>query len=207
MVASGGNIIGMSLTSLYVVPLDPFLSPDRARVLTALSDLAVIGEVLGEDTFAAGEGFSRHIVFAGCSPYLVTTPPTDDSRQFCHVAIHGPLAAPHLATGPNTVKPRCPRCRERLADWQEQREGWGATGRPFRCRGCGADAHPCEFDWRGQAACARFLVELRNVFPGEAAPSDLLLRTLQETTSHPWHYAWAGYLEHQVTVRDQPTTT
>lgn len=197
----------MSWTSLYLSPLDPYLAPDRARVQSVLSDLGVIAEALDEDTFTAGEGFSRHVVFAGCSPHLVMSPPTKDSRQFCHVAIHGPFGAPHLATGPNTVKPRCPECRQRLSDWQEQLGEWTATGRPFRCNGCDARRHPCRFDWREQAACARFLVELRNVFPGEAAPSDRLLEALQEATCHPWHHAWAGYFESEDTLRDQPTTT
>ena len=197
----------MSLTSLYVSPLDPYLAPDRARVRAVLSDLAVIAQALDEGRFAAGEGFRRHVIFAGCSPHLAMAPPTEGSRQFCHVAIHGPLATPRLVTGPNTVKPRCPQCHERLADWSEQRDRWAATGQSFRCRSCGASEQPCAFDWRKQAACARFLVELRNVFPGEAAPSDRLLETLHEATSHPWHYAWASYLEREDMTRDQSTTT
>ena len=38
------------------------------------------------------------------------------------------------------------------------------------------------------------LVELRNVFPAEAAPSDLLMQQLREATGSAWRYAWAAYL-------------
>jgi hypothetical protein len=53
---------------------------------------------------------------------------------------------------------------------------------------------PCELDWRQHALCGRLLIELRNVFPGEAAPSDTLLRELRLATGSDWRFAWAGYL-------------
>lgn len=193
------------LTSLFLAPVDPTLAPDLTGVRATLRQLAIIAAPLGRETFLAGEGFGREIVFAGCSPHLVMTPPPDGGAAFCHVALHGPYATPQLITGPNTVKPRCPHCRQRVNDWRDRLEDW-SSGRLAGCPSCGAMLQPCALDWRDHALCGRVLVELRNVFPGEAMPSDRLLATLATATSIPWRYAWAG---HRAVVEqsDQPTTT
>jgi hypothetical protein len=180
--------------------------PDSAAIHTSLTRLAIIGPALDRQTYLAGTGFSREIVFAGCSPHLVMTPPEDGSAQFCHVAIHGPFAEPQLVTGPNTVKPRCPQCRQRIADWRKLLSAAGATDAPLGCSGCQAPLQACELDWREHAICGRVLIELRNVFPGEATPSDRLLEVLQNDTSMPWRFAWAAYLSASPGVTQLTTT-
>ena len=184
-----------NLTSLYLAPADVEASPAREPVIRVLRDLDIIGEAIAPDTFNAANGFSRHVVYAGCSPYLVMQPPADGSRQFCHVAVHGPFARPRLVTGPNTVKPRCPACRARFDDWRAALPGWQRGDTRAECPGCGRSWPAYQLDWRGHAIAARMLIELRNVFPAEANPSDLLLHSLQEATGTDWHYAWAGYLD------------
>jgi hypothetical protein len=62
------------------------------------------------------------------------------------------------------------------------------------CAGCDRSWSIHELDWRAHAISGRVLIELRNVFPGEASPSDLLLKCLQEQSGEPWRYAWAAYL-------------
>jgi hypothetical protein len=183
-----------TLTSLFLAASDPLACPDRVAVEQVLRELALIGRGLAPGRYAAGEGFARHVVFAGCSPHLVMEPPPNGSRQFCHVALHGPFDTPRLVTGPNTVKPRCPGCRARFADWREQLATWRLGG-AARCERCGENWPAHALDWRQHAISARLLVELRNVFPGEASPGDLLMQRLAEATGQPWRYAWAGYLD------------
>ena len=120
--------------------------------------------------------------------------PADGSRRFCHVALHGPFETPRLVTGPNTVKPRCPHCRARFDDWRERLDDW-RSGKTATCTRCGETWPAYALDWREHAIGGRVLVELRNVFPGEATPSDLLLRRLGEATGMPWRYAWAACLD------------
>ncbi|MCG6966849.1 MAG: hypothetical protein LJE59_10075 [Chromatiaceae bacterium] len=182
------------LTSLFLAPVDPRSAPELASIQQVLLDLEVIARPLGPQTYAAGEGFSRQVVYAGCSPYLVMQPPSDGSLQFCHVALHGPFALPRLVTGPNTPKPRCPACRASLADWRTQLQDWLAGGAEVHCGTCQRKWSPHRLDWRGHAVSGRVLVELRNVFPGEATPSDKLINTLSERTGEAWRYAWAGCL-------------
>ncbi|MCB1800709.1 MAG: hypothetical protein KDI82_03375 [Gammaproteobacteria bacterium] len=183
------------LTSLYLAPNDPFTSPEKAPILDLLARMEITAAALDESTFAAGAGFPHHVVFAGCSPHLVMQPPADGSRQFCHVAVHGPFSTPRLVTGPNTVKPRCPQCRARFDDWRGQLEAWQKGDRQAHCRACHTDWTAVRLDWRRHAIGGRLLIELRNVYPGEASPSDLLLHELEQTGGLPWQYAWAGYLD------------
>ncbi len=180
-------------TSLFLAPLAPMSVPDLHGVRQVLHELELAGRRLGRDVYAAGAGFSRHVVYAGCSPHLVLEPPGDGSQAFCHVALHGPYPVPRLVTGPNTVKPRCPACRARFADWQARLAEWRA-GSAALCSGCGRTWAVHDLDWRGHAVSGRVLLEMRNVFPGEATPSDRLLHALAQQTGEDWGYAWAGYL-------------
>ena len=183
------------LTSLFLAPRDPDSAPEMAPVRQVLIDLAITADVLGPARFAAGDGFSRHVIYAGCSPHLVMRPPEYGSLSFCHVALHGPFMRPRLVTGPNTVKPRCPGCRARFANWREELDSWQSGLEQAQCATCGRRFPPSRLDWRGHAISGRVLVELRNVFPGEASPSDLLMQRLKTHTGEAWHFAWAAYLD------------
>lgn len=184
----------MSPASLYLSPADPHALPAMPDVLATLARLEITAQPLAEQpaTFTAGDGFARHVVYAGCSPHLLMQPPADGSLAFCHVALHGPFAHPVLVTGANTVKPRCPDCRARFDDWRERLPHWQAGSEAAVCPDCGATREAVALDWRGHAAAGRVLVELRNVFPGEATPSDLLIQQLQAATGMAWRHAWAG---------------
>lgn len=184
-----------STTSLFLAPAEPDAAPDVRTIRRLLSDLGIIADELGPSTFRAGDGFSQHVIYAGCAPYLVTEPPKDGGLNFCHVALHGPFAHAHLVTGPNTVKPRCPACRARFEDWRSRLADWQYDRTTAICPGCGQSLRPSQLDWRGHAVYGRVLVELRNVFPGEASPSDLLLQRLENETGEVWRYAWAGHLD------------
>ena len=177
--------------SLFLFPEDPAQSCDPDSLVPLLAQLGVIGAALDEcGVFAAGEHFPRHVVYAGCSPHLRFEPAHPGDRHFCHVALHGPFEQPRVLTGANTVKPRCPHCRARLGDWPQR-----LTREPQACPGCEALLKVTELDWRQHAAVGRCFIEMRNVFPGEASPSDQLLGSLQQHTDMPWNYAWAGLCE------------
>lgn len=181
-------------SSLFLAPVDPASTPALESVRRVLLELAVIAADLAPGLYAAGDGFSRHVVYAGCSPHLVMQPPGNGGLAFCHVALHGPYARPRLVTGANTVRPRCPGCRARFDDWRARLAAWQAGTADALCTACGRAWPPHRLDWRRQAIGARVLVELRNVFPGEASPSDLLMQRLAECSGEAWRYAWAAYL-------------
>lgn len=192
-------------TSLFLAPADPRQTPSITGLVDVLRELAIIDTPLAAHTYLAGDGFMRHIVFAGCSPQLRLTPPADDGSPFCHIALHGPFPQPHLVTGPNTVKPRCPHCRARINDWRAQLASAAETGGIATCPGCSARVAAYALDWRGHALGARVLIEMRNVFPGEASPSDQLLDALRRYSGDPWRYAWAAWLPTEAERDTGPT--
>ncbi len=177
--------------SLYLTPRDPQQLPDPVAVSDVLAALQIQGALLSEapekQVRAAGEGFTRHVIYAGCSPHLRFEPERPHDRAFCHVALLGPYPEPEVFTGENTVIPRCPRCRGRLSDWQKQFHGGKLS-----CGNCGHTSAAWEVDWRQHAASGRYLIELRNVFPAEASPSDQLMGALQQATGMQWTSAWSG---------------
>lgn len=177
--------------SLFLSPCSPRDATGPDALEQALSALSVCGPVLLSNgdcrVFEAGDGFARHVVFAGCSPHLRFQPRDEHDLHYCHVALHGPFAEPRVLTSNNTVKPRCPGCRARIADWA----AWLEEAAP-PCQACGQAFHGYDLDWRQHAAVGRCFVELRNVFPGEASPSDQLLGALQEASGFAWRYAWSG---------------
>lgn len=176
--------------SLFLSPANKADSCSPDTLLTVLHDLQIVGpqmDVESDHVYQAADGFARHVVFAGCSPYLRFQPESADDKQFCHLALHGPFEQPRIYTGENTVKPRCPACRARLSDWQER------LNKPASpCAKCNEVIAAEAFDWRQHAAVGRVFIELRNVFPGEASPSDQLLGALKQASGFDWHYAWAG---------------
>ena len=184
----------MSLHSLFLSPKDTRATPSMSAIQSVLSNLEIIGPPLEGDVFRAGPGFAKHIVFAGCSPYLPMEPPDDGSLRFCHIALQGPFSTPRLVTGTHTVSPRCPSCRHRFSDWRGLLQTHTVDPGSIDCPGCGTRHEICALDWRQRAACGRVLIELRNVFPGEAMPSDTLIASLQRATRLPWAYAWSDYL-------------
>lgn len=181
--------------SLYLSPPDPWQAPpERDAVLAVLRAQQLIGEPHDAHSWLAGERLLRHVTFAGCSPYLEFTPPADGGRNFCHVSLLGPFDAPRLYTGPNTLKPRCPACKTRVADWQPLADSYrAAPAAPWVCPSCDASQPIDALRWRQHAAFGRLFVEIRSVFPAEGVPGDELLSALGATTGgQDWQFAWAA---------------
>lgn len=177
----------MQLHSLYLAPKSPAERPALDTVADTLRVLEVIGAGIGEQTYRVGSGFSQHVVFAGCSVQLVTDPPAGGGPEFSHLVLHGPFQTPLLVTAATQVRPRCPRCRhrvDRVAIPLEAQATW-------TCPACSFVSAACELDWRHYGLCGRVLIEVVNVFPGEASPSDTLMRAIEDATSVAWRHAWA----------------
>lgn len=183
--------------SLFIFPKDPWAEPPAIEpVLKVLADKQLTAEPWRENTFLAGDGVFRHITFAGCSPHLEFSPPADGGRNFCHLGLLGPYDSPRMITGPNTLKPRCPQCRHRVADWRPLAEQWQSNPRQhWTCPECGSTSLLTAMRWRQHAVFGRLLIEIHSVFPGEAVPGDQLMAHLREVSGIDWDYGWAGSAE------------
>lgn len=180
----------MELHSLYLAPTAHEALPMLGAVTDTLRELHVIGPAFGPQAYRTAEAFGRHVVFAGCSVNLVTEPLPDGRPAFSHVVLHGPMDHARLVTSIGFAKPRCPRCRRRIDEVGTQSNADSAS----TCPACQQVSMACELDWRQYGLCGRLLVEIVNVFPGEATPSDTLIQALHDATAMTWRYAWARYL-------------
>lgn len=179
----------MELHSLYLAPTAPDTLPPLGAVIDALRTLAIIGAPLGPQTYRTSTAFSQHVVFAGCSVSLVIEPLPDGGPAFSHVVLHGPLNQARLVTAAGHARARCPHCRQRI----DRVAAPSDANTAWTCPACRQVSTACELDWRRYGLCGRLMIEIVNVFPGEATPSDTLLRVLHDATALTWHYAWARY--------------
>ncbi len=166
--------------------------PARDALLQYLVSVGFIGEAFGgsdADGFLIGDSFLQLITFMGCSPHIELQPPADGGN-FCHIRLRGPLQDPVLMAGRNAQAPRCRACGGRIEPWREALDDWRLqpTDPIVSCGRCGEQQRPMDLDWRRQAGCGRLLLEVTDVFPGEAVPVRSLLRGLEELGAGPWRY-------------------
>ena len=179
-------------TSLYLFPL-PVLDdpPPMNGVEALLRRSGLLGEPLGGGRFYAGGDFFRHVTFAGCAPHLKLQPDGKGDLDFTHLRLLEE-ARPRLRVAPLRGRPRCGSCRAAVPGWKSLLPRWREDAIvAWRCPGCGREMPVAELDWRQYGVAARLLVEVRQVWPGEAMPGDALLRMLESESGRAWGYAWA----------------
>ena len=179
--------------SLYLFPADVFADPPASSiVLEVLKRNDLLGKALENHRFLVGGGFFRHVSFAGCSPSMELEQPRDGSADFTHISLSGPFPQPRLATTRHHSRPRCPHCGQRLNDWKSLVAKWQQDpATEYRCQACNQASTAAGLDWRRYAACGRLMIEIHQVFPGEAMPGDGLMAELEKATGCDWRYAWA----------------
>jgi len=179
-------------TSLYLFPL-PVLEepPPQEQVEALLRQCGFLGASLGEGRYRVGENFFGHITFAGCSPHLKLEPVDEQDAHFTHLRFRQEIR-PRLRVAPQRGCPRCRHCGAAVPGWKERLPQWQEdVTLEWRCAECGSGSRVAELDWRQYGVAARLLVEVRQVWPGEALPGDGLLRQLESGTGRRWAYAWA----------------
>lgn len=172
---------------LVLTPRDRLACPERAPLIATLMRAGLIARALDADqrAFAVGAAFLDWVSFTGCAVAIEREPAP--GRPFCHVRLPPATDRPRLHRGRNTRPPCCPGCRARLDDWAsalarlEPRQDTG-----LRCPACGEARPPWDWDWRQHGGYARRVIEIEEVFPGEAVPSDGLLALLGESSGLPW---------------------
>jgi hypothetical protein len=174
--------------SLFLTPQNPESTfSDTGAVTDLLVALGLI-EPNSESPYLCGSEFAKLVIFMGCSPHLTFEPPADGGNNYCHVNLHN-YQLPRLFTGGQTAPPRCPACRHRIADWKTsinpQQPEW-------QCPKCDDESDIFHLDWKQSAGAGRFLVEICNIFPGEAVPVDSLMNDLAALTGEAWRYFYTA---------------
>lgn len=184
-----------ALPSLLLYPADPDYCPEEpGSLIASLQAAGMIGEAieaLPGERYAAGNAFLQHISFLGCSPAVEFEPDAAGSEQFCHVGI---LQAEQLQFrgGPQQVQVHCRQCRHREENWAGIIDHWQIDPENYRytCPECGHQSRATELNWRKSGAFARLFIELYNIYPHEAVPTDGILKRLCEATGVKWKYIY-----------------
>jgi len=174
---------------LILTTSDPHASPHADLLVELLLRLGFIGPTLEdrESAFRIGPGFLSLLSFNGCAVRIQDAPNADGA--FCHVRVPPPSTHPQLHFGRNTGAPRCAGCRGRLADWRERTEHW--RSHPYAgaaCPTCGEIRPPWLWDWKQQGGFGRFFIQIEEVFPGEATPTQSLFEYLTRASGTGWRY-------------------
>lgn len=193
----------MSAYKLLLHPADPDCTPPAATTLAA--GLQAIGFIAAPVAVAdgvfypTGANFLQLVSFLGCSPAIELEPPADPAAlatarergSFVHVYIDsGPRLRLRAANG--APPPRCPACRQPVADWHAAVSAWreDPAALAWTCRHCGHAARLTDLQFRRTAAFARAWVEVRGIYPSEAVPNDALLARLRELAGCDWRYLY-----------------
>ncbi|HID45671.1 MAG TPA: hypothetical protein EYP34_07950 [Chromatiaceae bacterium] len=181
-------------TSLYLFPLPVLDEPPPDTLIPALlRDCGFLGDGFEASRYLAGPAFFQHITFAGCAPHLQLERPVEGGHEFCHISIVADQQPPPLRVALGRGRPRCPSCRAGVPGWQENLPNWEKdSARRWRCEACGGDFPIAELDWRQYGVGARCVVEIHQVYPGEALPGDGLMQLLSAGTGREWRHAWAN---------------
>lgn len=190
----------MAAHKMILLPADPGCAPVEVEALAArLQAIDLIGaaQAIGAQHFyPTGEHFLQLVTFLGCSPNIELEPPADpdaletasQAGSFCHVFLDSGPRLRFRGDG-RCPAPRCPACRQPLADWPMQLARWQETPAQDRwhCTHCHADGALETLGFRKCAGFARSFVEIRGIYPSEAVPGDALLQALQGLTGCPWN--------------------
>ncbi|WP_296810001.1 hypothetical protein [Thiocapsa sp.] len=182
---------------LILTPRDAELCPDRDRLVYTLSEAGFIADHIPdrECAYRVGPAFFALLAFVGCAVAIASDPQT--GNPFCHVVVPPAAAHPLWYQGRNTRAPRCPGCRARLSDWTlrvEQFEHSASTPGSDRqdsavvCPICGECRQIWSWDWKQQGGFARLLIQVDEIFPGEAVPTDAFLDLLARESGCAWRY-------------------
>ncbi|MGD8575910.1 MAG: hypothetical protein PVG50_01870 [Thiohalophilus sp.] len=184
-----------ALPSLLIYPQDSEYSPKNpATLIRALQQAGLVGEALDYlpgERYRAGDAFLQHISFLGCSPAVEFEPAGHGNEQFCHVGfLYGDRL--EFRGGPQHVQVYCPHCRHLETDWSAIIDGWHRDPESYRytCPQCGTQTRATELNWRKTGAFARIFIELFNIYPHEAVPTDGILKRLREETGVEWKYIY-----------------
>lgn len=189
----------MPAYKLLLLPVDPLCPPLNCEQLASeLQRIGLIGKpvALADEVFyPTGDNFLQLISFLGCSPMIELEPPAGratllaDSAagKFCHLFLSCSKSLSFRADS-QCPPPRCPGCRQPVADWQTAIEAWKGNRSlsDWTCTSCGFTGKLTGLLFRKTAAFGRTFIEIRGIYPSEAVPTDALLDRLQHLSGGPW---------------------
>lgn len=166
----------------------------RDRLLSRLRSEGFLGEAFQLDDrthYFTGTDFLSQLIFLGCSPYIETEPPTETDKiepaarrgAFCHIHVTPVLARPEFRANPQ-ARVRCPACGQSVPAGELLEAGSALIA----CKKCGNEAPIEAWQWRHNAGLSNLFIEVWSIHPGEAAPTEGFLQTIETATGSPWSF-------------------
>lgn len=182
------------MSSLFIHPVNPNYLPENDRLLfNTLHALELIGEPLDlpeTDAYQLGERLFQLISFMGCAPSFKFEPDGPEDEVFCHVRLHQ-TPQPQFYYLRAERPARCPACRKPGI----QSAGFASLAyseqQHWLCPACGVESPAGTLDWRREAGMACLLLEVREIYPHEGNPTDVLLNGLKSATGQEWSWFYA----------------
>ena len=179
------------MPSLLLHPDQPDWAPDdRADFFILLEQLGLIdtaSDATEPGAFRLGHNFPALVTFLGCSPRVVIDPQeAGDGQSVCYLRYHSYPDA-HFLSASRPQAARCPYCRAPASGVFPT-----TPDRPFSCPQCGRLSALRALDWRRSAGFGRCFLEVTNIYPHEAVPSDSLMERLGGYAGGAWRYFYAG---------------
>ncbi|MDZ7753129.1 MAG: hypothetical protein U5S82_16080 [Gammaproteobacteria bacterium] len=183
------------MESTAILVLYPHYHPveagEAATLVDLLATMGLIGDAVpmeGHTHYATGDELLNLVTFLGCAPHvMLEPPPAPGPMDFVNVGLTGPLSAPRLRRGRNTITPPCPTCGAREHRWEALP---GDGGPELRCNACGTVTAAVSLNWRKTAAVANCFIDIWGVYPAEAVPNPALMERLAAFSGGPWRHAY-----------------
>ena len=176
---------------LYPVNTD-YMPENWMNIKLSLAQAGFIGKSISleNESYYVGDNFLKLITFLGCSPYIQIEPEEGASDSFCCIVLSdlsNEICFRFLA---RDVTARCPKCRKNLDSWQNWLNQWKESSGSFvvECEHCSSRLSLFDLNWRHSAAFARCFIDIWNIYPQEAIPTEELLQKLSEATGEDWDY-------------------
>ena len=179
----------MTIPKLYFLPSNPVQITDNQQLLETLVSLQLINkEAHSENHYLPGENFLSQITFLGCSPNINLAPVENENHCFISILEHS--SKTRCLGHTNTVNPKCPGCKKRIANWKT--ENWKNPGQLCLCDKCSTKHLYAELNWKQECGFARCGFEISHIYPHEAVPTDQLLNALEQASGFKWDYCYAN---------------
>ncbi|RDH84538.1 MAG: hypothetical protein DIZ80_03440 [endosymbiont of Galathealinum brachiosum] len=141
-----------------------------------------------DNHFLPGENFLSLLTFLGCSPNINLHP--DEGEKHCSISLYEITTEVNCFGYTNTVNPKCPDCKKRIADWKTS--SWQIPEKNCICDKCQTSTPYAELNWKHECAFGRCGFEVNNIYPHEAVPTDQLLNILEKDTGFKWDYSYSN---------------
>jgi len=182
-----------AIYKLTLHPVNSEYTPNNwVDIAQNLAQAGFIGNSIQSESesYYVGENFLQLITFLGCSPNIQIEPEEGNSHNFCQIVMSELNERVQFRYSPRDIAARCPKCRKKLDLWPDWIDSWKKSSdlSPIDCENCSSSLSLFKLNWRHSAAFARCFIDIWNIYPQEAIPTEELLLNLSETTGEEWDY-------------------